>query len=125
MRGGAPRQRDRGEEGPGKKLSESEALAYHLCLRLGFPHPDYLYPWLSGGQFIGWQNFAAQFGLGIDRDDIHWGMLLSMFFNVNREGGPPKTAEEFMPYRPREEESDEDFLARLRQTVATIKGLQQ
>ena len=94
----------------------------HLCLRLGLPHPDYLYPLLTARQLLDWQRFDAQHGLGIDREDVQWGMLLSMFFNVNRSGGEPKAAEEFMPYRPREEESDEDFLLSIRQTMAAIRG---
>lgn len=51
-------------------------------------------------------------------------MLLSMFFNVNRESGPAKQAEEFMPYRLRPEQSDEEFLLGIQQTVAMIKGMQ-
>jgi hypothetical protein len=101
---------------------------YNLCLCLGFPHPDYLYPYLSGKQLLDWQDFAAQFGFGVDRDDIHWGMLLSMFFNVNRDGGPPKDATEFMPYRqePEEDEmSDEHFLLSIQDSIAAIKGLQK
>lgn len=101
---------------------------YNLCLSLGFPHPDYLYPYLSGKQLLDWQAFAAQRGLGVERDDIHWGMLLSMFFNVNRDGGSPKPAEDFMPYRHRSEEddglTDEQFLQNIQHTIAAIKGMQ-
>lgn len=113
-------------EGRGKKLTAGEALLFNLCLSLGFPHPDYLYPYLSGRQLLEWQDFAAQYGFGIDRDDIHWGMLLSMFFNVNREDGPPKDATEFMPYRQAElsEKTDEQFLLGLQHTLAAIKATQ-
>lgn len=56
--------------------------------------------------------------LGMDRDDIHWGMMLSMFYNANRESGTAaKRAEDFMPYREQEIEADEDFIARLRGMV--------
>lgn len=90
---------------------------YHLSLRLGFPHPDYLLPYLSAGQLLDWQRYAAQFGASISRDDIHWGMLLSMMFNANRGNGvSPKPATDFMPYRQvdDEEETQEDFALKIR-----------
>jgi len=89
-------------------------------LRLGLPHPDYLFPLLTAKQWLDWQQFDAEHGLGIDREDIQWGMLMSMFYNVNRSGGAFKTAEDFMPYRTPEEQSDEDFLASLHHTLASI-----
>lgn len=105
-------QRDRHH---GKKLNPAEALPFHLALRLGFPHPDYLLPHLSAKQLLDWQRYAGQFGLGVDRDDIHWGMLLSMYYNTNRaKDSPPKTATEFMPYREEEEETQEEFIERIR-----------
>lgn len=90
-----------------------------MCLRLGFPHPEYLYPYLSAGQLLDWQHFAEENGLGIDRDDIHWGMLMSMFFNVNRaEGTSAKPATDFMPYHKVDEAAeDAAFIERIRGMV--------
>ena len=88
-------------------------MVYHLSLRLGFPHPDYLLPYLSAGQLLDWQRYAEQYGVSIARDDIHWGMLLSMFFNANRgEGSQPKPATDFMPYyEPVEQEEEPEQFA--------------
>ena len=56
-------------------------------------------PYLSSSQLLDWQRYAAQFGLGINRDDIHWGLLLSLLFNVHKqEGEPAAPPSQFMPY---------------------------
>jgi hypothetical protein len=82
-----------------------------------------LLPFLSARQLLDWQHFAEQCGLGVNRDDIHWGMLCSMFYNVNRGSGTPtKTAEDFMPYLLRddfEDESENDFRDRIRGLLAS------
>lgn len=88
-------------------------------MRLGYPHPDYLLPRLTGRQLADWQRYAAQFGIGPERADIYHAMLLSMFHNVHRESSwDSKPASDFLVWdRPdpfEEELSQEDFVARIR-----------
>jgi hypothetical protein len=74
-------------------------------LQLGFPHPDYLLPYLSARQLLEWQTYAGQYGM-VRRDDVHWGMLLAMFYNAHRGRGEAKEPADFMVYTPRDEYPD-------------------
>jgi len=73
---------------------------------------------------LDWQTYAEQFGLGIDRDDIHWGMLMSMLFNIHRDkDAPAKKATSFMPYYQEPDMPDvsqEDFNAQMKTLFALI-----
>lgn len=68
-----------------------------MCGYLGFwPHPDYLYRFLSARQLAGWSDYAKTVGtIGLARDDIHWGMLGSTIASVNGNQAQPQ---DFMPY---------------------------
>ena len=45
-------------------------FGYRLCLELGFPHPDYLWPWLTWEQVIGWRKAWNQDPWGEVRADM-------------------------------------------------------
>lgn len=92
-------------------MTAAEALPYHLCLKLGLPHPDYLDEVLTAGQYLDWQRYAGQFGISPDRDDVYWGVHLSMYANAHlKEGYSPRAPAEFMFYNAPEEEVDADLL---------------
>jgi hypothetical protein len=86
-----------------------------------------LLPWLSARQLLDWQQFAAEHGLGVRRDDIHFGMLISLLYNVHRgKNDPAKSPKDFMPYLrhdPLEEDiSQEEFVGNLSHLLAGIRG---
>lgn len=80
-------------------MSGQELFIFKLADRLGFPHPDYLLPFLSARQLTDWERYAATVGIGPERDDIHWGLLTSTLVNVNRAANSsPAQPKDFMPY---------------------------
>jgi hypothetical protein len=100
-------------------------LPFHLALRLGVFHPDYLLPFLSARQLLDWQEYHEQFGLGLDRGDTYEAMLLSLLFNVHRgESTPARNPTDFLlwnkPEPFEEDESQEEFVARIRAISARI-----
>lgn len=93
--------RDRVRPGgrPGKKITGVEALLFDLCLRLGFPHPDYLLPYLDAGQLDDWSRFDAQRVLAFDRDDRLWAESRADYINAHLPAGEtPVRWQEVAPY---------------------------
>lgn len=80
---------------------------YRVCEATGVPHPDYLADLLTVEQLQGWQDYEEQFGF---RNDIFWGMFLSMFANVNKKPDvPEQTPLNFMPYTKEQELTPEEI----------------
>lgn len=67
-----------------------------LCARLGYPHPDYLLPWLSSSQLNDWISFHQGHNLSIDRDDSFWSVFLAMYHNVHAD--KRKYPTDFIPW---------------------------
>lgn len=71
-------------------------MMFHLCERLGFPHPDYLYPYLSAQQLDDWLHLSHTVGF---RDDIQYGFLIALLRNIHRGKGQPSVKpQDVMPY---------------------------
>ncbi len=69
-----------------------------LSNSLGFPHPDYLLPYLSAKQLDDQLLWMKKYHPFPDRDDIMWGTLLSMFHNVHCEKADALSPADFIPY---------------------------
>jgi hypothetical protein len=54
---------------------------------------------LSAAQLYDWLRLHAKYNLGLNRDDIHWGMSMAFFVNAHRgEDDLPVQATDLMPY---------------------------
>lgn len=93
-------------------MTPAEAFPFHLCLRLGVLHPDHLYTQLTARQLEDWYRFHSQYCLSIGRDDPFWATHLAMYHNVHAQS--EKDAEDFMLYTEREEETQEEFVSRIK-----------
>jgi hypothetical protein len=70
-----------------------------LCLRLGYPHPDYLTPYLSASQLTDWIAFNKLHNLHYNRDDAFWTQHLAMYYAAHLpKGESAKTPDEFVPW---------------------------
>jgi hypothetical protein len=59
------------------------------------------------GWYLDWQRFGNQFNLSIARDDLHWGLWLSMYYNAHKkESAPEKRPCDMMPYYDEYAEDD-------------------
>ena len=95
---------------------------FRLCEKWGarFPHPDYLYAYLSAEQLDDWQHYSDVHRF---RDDIHWGMLFSLLININRApNSRPTRPEEVMPYHVRKPISADTLRARIKGTLDAAKN---
>jgi hypothetical protein len=82
------------------------------------PHPDCLH--LTPSQFLDWQAFAEEYGLGTGRDDIQWGILTATCFNAWHTG-KPRPPTDFMPFHKRPPDpSPEELRHKLDAMFATI-----
>lgn len=68
---------------------------------LGFPHWDYLEPWLSAAQLEDWLCWLRHFQPFATRDDWAWGLLLAMTHNQWCERDEALPPVDFMPYHDR------------------------
>lgn len=87
-----------------------------MTLALGYPHPDYLLPLLSGSQLQDWMDYAAREPFGSARADQRAGVLAALIANVNRDSKrkpEPFTIEDFFPSEPPREETPEEATERL------------
>jgi hypothetical protein len=83
-----------------------------------------LLEYLSAEQLLGWQIYAAKVGLA-RRDDIHWGMLMALLFNIHRgKNVSPKDPSDFMPYTDKldEEISEEELGGKIFGSIRMLKG---
>lgn len=84
------------------------------------PHPDYLYPYLTWKQLLDWQKYSNQFGLPTRRNDLHWGMLQALTYNINRgDKEQPMPPSEFMPFFTADDPyevdmTEDDLLSKIR-----------
>jgi hypothetical protein len=70
---------------------------------------------------LDWQRYYEQYGFGVDRDDIHWGMLLSMLYNIHKsKDAPAKKATDFMPYYDSPDISDDQFAEQMNGLFASL-----
>ena len=65
-------------------MTQAQALPFHLCLRLGIIHPDYLLSELTAGQWADWEWFDRDVDLAIHREDLLWAECRADFLNANR-----------------------------------------
>lgn len=96
-------------------------MPFHLCLRLGVAHPDYLDAMLTAGQWDDWLQFDRQFNVALGRDDVHWARLIAELIcrNLCENESPPTDIRECSPYLRHDLELEdmadqEEFLSRLR-----------
>ncbi len=85
-------------------------FAFRLCEHLkGFPHPDYLLPYLSARQFLDWWIYFKRAGRpGIDRNDILFGIIAAAITKRNLTDLMPYYRETFD-----EEMSVEDLVGKI------------
>lgn len=76
-------------------------MLFRLCEIVGFPHPDYLAPYLSSSQLLDWQTYSTQYGF---RQDIQWGLLTQVTASA---WGGKVGLDEVMPYQE-DRETDQD-----------------
>jgi hypothetical protein len=89
-------------------------VIYSLCLQLGFPHPDYLYPFLSSSQVNDWLEFHKTHNIHFDRSDTFHSQLLAMFFNAHKpENHKALTPLDFVPWREQPELTPDELKRKL------------
>lgn len=94
-------------------MTPAEALPFHLCLRLGVPHPDHLYELLTARQLEDWYRFHAQHCVSVGRDDPFWAVHLAMYHNAHSKD--EMRAKDFMLYNEDEPKDEkEDFVERIK-----------
>src|SRR6185369_14762132 len=90
------------QQGPQKKLTRAELFPYMLCLRYAprWMHPDEMLVEMPAGWLEDWARVHRQINLGIDRDDLLWGLQRAEFLNANmgEDGSPITDPREVMPY---------------------------
>ena len=96
-----------------QKKDRVESFLFSLALHLGYPHPDYLLPYLSASQLNDWLAFHNQHNLSIDRTDVFDSTLLAMTFNINRGEHRPANATDFIPWYDDDDITYEQFKAKL------------
>ena len=65
---------------------------------LGFPHPDYLLPYLTARQLDDWLLWMRKYYPFPDRDDPLWGMSMAIAHNAWCDPCDAKRPTDFMPY---------------------------
>jgi hypothetical protein len=88
---------------------------FRLCEVIGCPDPDWLASVVSVSTLQRWQKYQEQVGF---RDDIHWGLLLSLLFNINRDqDSPAMKPQEWMPYLVEELPDRDELQQRIKETI--------
>lgn len=92
-----------------------------LSQLLGFPHYDYLLPYLSAKQLHEWRLWLRHYVPTANRNDPFWATLLSMYHNCHTDKADHLPPERFMLHN-QPEEDPEQVLLDIRRCVRVLKG---